>query len=151
MAAGTDESTRALGLAGPGERTDGRADRPTVLQRPADRRSARGRLTCGSARSQEGSCDSNFLQVWQVDPQSCGTRTETLGRRSDPEDRLRRLPHKRWAQSTLQIGWALPRGSPGPAPRWSYSRFGPRGHFRLSGTRSAGSDCPWTGLVVEAP
>lgn len=44
VAAGTDESTRALGLAGPGERTDGRADRPTVLQRPADRRSARGRV-----------------------------------------------------------------------------------------------------------
>lgn len=34
----------ALGLAGPGQRTGGRADRPTVLQRPADRRSARGRV-----------------------------------------------------------------------------------------------------------
>lgn len=44
VAAGTDESTRALGLAGPGQWTDGRADRPTVLQRPADRRSARGRV-----------------------------------------------------------------------------------------------------------
>lgn len=43
MVAGTDESTRALGLAGPGQRTDERADRPTVLQRPADGRAARGR------------------------------------------------------------------------------------------------------------
>lgn len=43
VVAGTDEQTRALGLAEPGQRTDGRADRLTVLQRPADRRAARGR------------------------------------------------------------------------------------------------------------
>lgn len=43
VTAGTGESTRALGLAGPGQRRDERADRPTVLQRPADWRAARGR------------------------------------------------------------------------------------------------------------
>lgn len=43
VAAGTYESKRVLELAEPGQRTDPRADRQTALQRPADRRAARGR------------------------------------------------------------------------------------------------------------
>jgi hypothetical protein len=57
-AAGTDESTRALGLAGPGQRTDGRADRPTGLaetggQRVGARPGRRGR---GRSGSRGGGC-----------------------------------------------------------------------------------------------